>query len=111
MDKLNQNDILESFPKKEIAKKKLFSPIVKTIAVEGNVGCGKSTFLQYLSKNPNVEIYPESVERWRNINGINLLQLMYSNPRKYAFPFQLYATLTMLETHEKKSSKPFKIME
>lgn len=85
--------------------------ITKTIIVEGNIGCGKSTLLQYLSRNPNVEIHPEPVHRWRDVNGNNLLQMLYSNPEKYAFPFQLYAALTMLETHKKRSTKPIKIME
>lgn len=106
-----KKEIRENLTEKNDSGKNIFPRIVKTIVVEGNIGCGKSTFSQYLSKNPNVEIYPEPLQRWRNVNGNNLLQMFYSNPVQYAFPFQLYAALTMLETHKKTSLKPFKIME
>lgn len=87
------------------------SQISKTIVVEGNIGCGKSTLLKYLSRNPNFEIYPEPVHLWQDMRGNNLLQMFYSNPEKYSFTFQLYAALTMFETHKKISSKRVKIME
>lgn len=65
--------------------------IPKTIVVEGNIGSGKSTLLQYFSRNEKVEIHHEPVQQWQNVNGINLFQMMYSNPEQYGFPFQIYA--------------------
>lgn len=43
------------------------------VAVEGNIGSGKSTFLNYCSSRNNVEVVPEPVKKWRNFNGVNLL--------------------------------------
>lgn len=42
-------------------------------AVEGNVGSGKSTFLEYCSSKPGIEVYPEPIEKLMNVNGENLL--------------------------------------
>ena len=54
-----------------------------TVVVEGNIGCGKTTFLDYFSKfSDRVEVLTEPVDRWRNVNGHNLLQLMYENPSR-----------------------------
>lgn len=55
------------FPKLTLKK-----PI--TILVEGNIGAGKSTFLDYfLQYEDNFQILPEPVDQWRNFNGVNLL--------------------------------------
>ena len=42
------------------------------ISVEGNIGGGKSTLLNFLSHNQNFEILTEPIEEWRNINNQNL---------------------------------------
>ena len=55
-----------------------------TVVVEGNIGCGKTTFLDHFSKfSDRVEVLTEPVDRWRDVNGHNLLQLMYENPSRY----------------------------
>ena len=43
------------------------------VAVEGNIGSGKSTFLQYFRESENVEIASEPVEMWKNVRGHNTL--------------------------------------
>lgn len=54
-----------------------------TVIVEGNIGCGKTTFLQHFSSfEKTVEVLTEPVDRWRNANGHNLLQLMYEDPQR-----------------------------
>jgi len=68
------------------------------IAVEGNVGCGKSTFLKLMSSLPGVETYPESVERWQNVSELNLLEEMYKDPNRWSTSFQLYTTLTRVQS-------------
>lgn len=83
----------------------------KTILVEGNIASGKTTFLKYLQNHDNIEVFFEPVESWRNLNGSNLLKLMYQDPEKWIFHFQSYATLTILENHLKKCPKNIKIME
>ncbi len=43
------------------------------VAVEGNIGCGKSTFLKYFqSISPNIEILSEPIEQWRDAKGYDL---------------------------------------
>ena len=83
-----------------------------TVVVEGNIGCGKTTFLDYFSKfSERVEVLTEPVDRWRNVNGHNLLQLMYEDPSRWALPFQSYVQLTMLENHLLHTKKPVKLIE
>lgn len=91
-----------------------------TIVVEGNIGSGKTTFLQpykeldSISKNPlcnSVEVIDEPVDKWRNLQGTNLLHLMYEDPKRWSLMFQTYVQLTMMQHHTKISSKPIRIME
>ncbi|XP_041378298.1 deoxynucleoside kinase-like [Gigantopelta aegis] len=71
-----------------------------TVAVEGNIGSGKSTFLDHFKSNPNVEIFPEPVEKWKSVKGFNSLDLMYKDAARWSFAFQSYVTLTMIEHHQ-----------
>lgn len=99
-----------------------------TVLVEGNIGSGKTTFLNYFNRYENVDILAEPIELWRNCNGYNLLVsthpflmkisfsfffkgLMYENPKKWSFTFQSYVQLTMLQHHCHRSSHPIKLME
>ena len=53
------------------------------VVVEGNIGSGKSTFLEHFKKFSDcVDIIDEPVEEWRNIKGHNLLQMMYEDPKR-----------------------------
>jgi len=71
------------------------------LAIEGNIGAGKSTFLEYLSKKfpGRINIYTEPVHKWRNVSNVNLFDLMYKDPKRYGFIFQSYVQLTMLQMH------------
>lgn len=84
-----------------------------TIIVEGNIGSGKSTFLDNVTKSkPDLfEVLSEPVKKWKNIEGHNLLDLMYKDAERWSLVFQSYAQLTMMEQHVKKVSKPVKMME
>lgn len=44
-----------------------------TVVVEGNIGSGKTTFLNHFNKFHDVEVLQEPVEKWRNVQGHNLL--------------------------------------
>jgi len=81
-----------------------------TVVVEGNIGSGKTTFLQYFN-NEEVEVLAEPVDKWRNANGHNLLQLMYEDPHRWSLAFQTYVQLTMVQNHTKVISKRIKLME
>ena len=88
-----------------------------TIICEGNIGSGKSTFLQQFASesgpNTPIETFPEPVNKWRDIKGHNILALMYENPRRWSLTFQTYAQLTMLNLHTQKTMVPgaIKVME
>lgn len=82
-----------------------------TVVVEGNIGSGKSTLLKSLGKLDNIEVFPEPIEKWKNCEGINLLNQLYENKKKYSYSFQKYVFETMREIHLTKSNKPIKIME
>jgi deoxynucleoside kinase len=46
-----------------------------TVVVEGNIGSGKTTFLNHFEKFPGVLSMAEPVNMWRNAKGHNLLVL------------------------------------
>ena len=62
------------------------------ISLEGNIGAGKSTFLEHLEKNIGKNsgwiFLREPVHIWEQIkdeNGETVLANFYKNPEKYAF--------------------------
>ncbi len=55
----------------------------------------------FTRKNVNLRIFTEPVHLWRDLNGHNLLEHMYSDPARYSFAFHSYVQLTMLENHLK----------
>lgn len=83
----------------------------RTVVVEGNIGSGKSSFLQYFDQHEDIFVVPEPVELWQNLRGHNLLDYMYKDPKRWALTFQTYVQLTMLSMHSKKSKCPVKLME
>lgn len=85
-----------------------------TIAIEGNIGAGKSSLLANLKSDETVQIikYPEPLEKWTNLQGVNLLERMYTDPGEWILPFQLYAMLTLAENHQAENPPSVvKIME
>jgi len=82
------------------------------VAIQGNVGAGKSTLLSYFTPFEDIiEISPEPVEFWCNFQGHNFLEMMYSQPERYAFLFQILVQLTFFKTHTQGTSKAAKVME
>ncbi|KAK4036583.1 hypothetical protein OUZ56_028629 [Daphnia magna] len=82
-----------------------------TVVVEGNIGSGKTTLLNYFSKFSDVEVLQEPVEKWRDVQGHNLLGLLYDNPARWCLTFQTHVQLTMLDHHTKETSAKVKLME
>ncbi|XP_005182530.2 deoxynucleoside kinase isoform X1 [Musca domestica] len=83
-----------------------------TVLIEGNIGSGKTTFLNHFQQfQEKICLITEPVEKWRNVRGVNLLKLMYKEPERWAMPFQSYVTLTMLQSHTQQTQKPVKLME
>lgn len=44
-----------------------------TVLVEGNIGSGKTTFLEHFQQFEDITLLTEPVEEWRNLRGWNLL--------------------------------------
>merc|ERR1711962_20690 len=65
-----------------------------TVLVEGNVGSGKSTFLDIMDSWQGVKVLQEPVEIWRNVGGQNLFNDMVSQPKRWMTTFQLFSTMT-----------------
>jgi len=79
-----------------------FKPVI--ISIEGNIGSGKTTILEKLKSrfqnDESVVFLREPLDVWEqvkdNCTGENILQKFYSNPNKYAFPFQVMAYASRL---------------
>ncbi|EZA53065.1 deoxynucleoside kinase [Ooceraea biroi] len=82
-----------------------------TICIEGNIGSGKTTFLNHFQNFNNATILQEPVELWQNIAGVNLLDLFYKDSVHYGFMFQSYAQLSRLQLHTMSTPSPYKVME
>lgn len=70
-----------------------------TINVEGIVGTGKSTFLRYFRAFPSFDVLPEPVGKWTDMNGTDMLQLIYDNPKRWGMAQESYVQMTMLQEH------------
>ena len=60
--------------------------MVYVIQIEGNIGVGKSTLINYLksklSKNHKIIFINEPINTWMNIEGYNLFHLYYTQRKK-----------------------------
>ena len=70
--------------------------------MEGNIGSGKSTFLEYFKQSKSVEVLAEPVDMWKSVQGHNTLELMYKDARRWSLTFQSYVQLTMLMNHSRR---------
>ena len=52
------------------------------VSIEGNIGAGKSTMLKFFNKYSDVELIPEPVAQWCDVNGHNLLGKLYEDPKR-----------------------------
>jgi deoxyadenosine/deoxycytidine kinase len=70
------------------------------ISIEGNIGSGKSTLVEYLKSIGTYVFVDEPVNEWLNIkdkNGSNALECFYNNQKENAFCFQILAYITRLK--------------
>lgn len=59
--------------------------------IEGNIGIGKSSALNVVKQlKPMWEVEDEPLANWAHVDGDNILQLFYTDPKKHAFRFQLH---------------------
>ncbi|XP_039277518.1 deoxynucleoside kinase [Nilaparvata lugens] len=94
----------------ESTNKAVLSDEQFTIFVEGNIGSGKTSFLNQFFGNEAV-ICTEPMDLWRNLRGHNVLELMYDNPGRWSFTFQSLVQKTMLDLHLRASKNSIKLME
>ena len=76
------------------------------ISLEGNIGSGKSTCINYLKnkllnndENINIHFVQEPVDEWNEIKdsgGESILEKFYADQEGYAFSFQIMAYITRL---------------
>lgn len=102
---VTQSTGIQNYPNQILKFSEMNQSREKLIFVEGNIGAGKTTLLKFLAEFDNIEVIYEPLDQWSDLNGSNLLQLMYSQPKKWAFSFQSYVLLTYLKIHFKPMTK------
>jgi deoxyadenosine/deoxycytidine kinase len=79
------------------------------VSIEGNIGAGKTTFLQYLQKNPENIIIYEPVDDWLALKdsktGVSIFEKYYEDKERNGFLFQTMALQTRFENLVKMSRK------
>ncbi|CAH8605774.1 unnamed protein product [Schistosoma guineensis] len=84
----------------------------RTVMVEGNIGCGKSTFLRYFQQlSPKNEVMHEPLYLWKDARGYDLFELMYHDQRRWSVPFQAQVLVTLLDRQSKPPTKPIRLLE
>jgi len=68
------------------------------IHLEGNIGAGKSTLGEQLAASGGYTFLPEPVAIWQSDFPENLLDLFYSDTKRWGFLFQLAAFTTRAKT-------------
>ena len=75
------------------------------IALEGNIGAGKTTFLRHIRQYyRNIVVIDEPVDTWESIIdpcGKNILQYFYGDMARWSYTFQNAALLTRIQNIER----------
>ncbi|MCO5182884.1 MAG: deoxynucleoside kinase [Anaerolineae bacterium] len=73
----------------------------KMVLIEGNIGAGKTTLGRRLAAESDYTFIPEPTDLWREGYASNMLDLFYSDTKRWAFTFQMVAFSTRAKTwHE-----------
>jgi deoxyguanosine kinase len=73
-----------------------------SIIVEGNIGAGKSTFLQLIKDQLRLPVIFEPHQKWQGVDGQhNLLDAFYREPQRWAYTFQTYAFISRIMEQER----------
>ena len=82
------------------------SPIY--ISIDGNIGSGKSTryeeLKEHFKNDSDIGFLPEPVSEWVDIKdreGVNIIENLYKDTKKYAFRFQMMAYISRLALFRK----------
>jgi deoxynucleoside kinase len=81
------------------------------VAIEGNIGSGKSSFLTKF-KEDDFALLEEPVAEWTDVGGHDLLGLKYADSRRWELGFQLHVDITRLnQLRMSEGTKEVRIME
>ena len=87
-------------------------PEKMVVAIEGNIGAGKSTLMNQLKSRSDVAVVMEPVDDWCNVKGHNMLELLYKDPKRWCFTFNSNAMLARMKMHcDLGFTQPIKIIE
>lgn len=70
---------------------------IPMVVIEGNVGVGKSTFLNYLKQHLNIDVMYEPNQLWQDVDGHNLLEQFFLDQRRWAYSCQSYILMTRID--------------
>jgi len=83
--------------------------------VEGNIGVGKTTFLNIIRQHcPEIEVVEEPKDNWTNqVQGQSLLANFYSDIKRWAFTMETWAMICRVNYHleAQKDTNPNRVME
>lgn len=82
-----------------------------TVCVEGNVGTNLASILKYFSTRNDVCVIPQPVEKWTDWSRENKFPDMYTSQDAWRAPYQSHVTMSMLEQHQRLTSKPIRVLE
>jgi len=89
----------------------------QVFSIEGNIGTGKSTFLEKLKThfkpNSNICFLDEPIDVWNSITdkeGVTIIEKYYGNQEKYAFSFQMMAFISRLTSLRTALTKGYDII-
>ena len=88
--------------------------VKKWFVIEGNIGTGKSTFLNKLNQQIECEVIFEPLDEWINTkdnNGKNILDHFYNDSKRWCFTFQVNALITRAQSICKKQNKNLRFVE
>ncbi|MBN1549300.1 deoxynucleoside kinase [Candidatus Babeliales bacterium] len=76
--------------------------------VEGNIGAGKSTFLNLLAEHlPYVSVTLEPRQSWQSdSHGESILAYFYKNPHRWAYTMETFAMACRVQEHMKEQVHP-----
>ena len=84
----------------------------KVMSIEGNIGAGKSTFLNEIEQTiknrrmNGIRVLKEPVDEWEKITdgSRTILELFYGHPAEYGFPLQVLVGITTLRRIQRELS-------
>lgn len=72
------------------------------VSIEGNIGCGKTTFINYIKDHTGYLAIEEPIKSWTDFRGLNILNEFYKNPSKYGYHLQSHIFQIQSRLHQLK---------